>query len=364
MADTDGGRNYDSEISSLRSQINRLESEVNGLNNNVRQLEQDMRDLAMSVVNAIDKQTSVISERLGDQTKAILGGVVANTAMLELTKRQLSTDFEQTRTKLDLQTEADLQIEVGKKIGESVAVLGKITAFKSEIESRFDKSIEGIFLNRQLYNEHFQKIYDEYDNKLRTIGSHIFRIWEEDIALAEEAGSAPPQQMYALPLEVDLYRVKVRQESLEDSLDLLRLSRLDEILQSTQVLEGALKQRFGIGLPSETSDGELEVLGYGCVSGAGASVFVDLEAQSIQSAEQPLKLLAPRAEFSAYSSPDAGKKVRTAFERANAVEAKPEEIVRLLAAADRLREKKLISDEGYQLIEDFLGQGQLQIAGG
>ena len=164
--------------SAVNSVRNELIGEINSvrreLEREIDRLEREMKEVGQMIASEIRNQTSFLGGKIENQTVAVVGGVAANTIMLERTKSQLEADFEKTRTKLDLQTEATLQIEVGKKMADAMASNGKLMAFAKDIKNRFERSLEAFYLNRQLYNVNFKKIFEEYTNKLKTIGEHIF----------------------------------------------------------------------------------------------------------------------------------------------------------------------------------------------
>jgi len=136
------------EIGPLQRQVDQLERNVVQLDreldqlrryveSEIERLEREMREIGEMIVHAIDRQT-----------QAVVGGVAATTLMIERTKSQIETDFQETRTKLELQTESTLQIEVGKKVSEATSLRSKLHAFAQDIRVRFDKSIENAAINR------------------------------------------------------------------------------------------------------------------------------------------------------------------------------------------------------------------------
>lgn len=349
-------------ISSLRSElmqhINSVQSE---LHSEIRRLEAEMREIGQMIASAIQKQTNELKHQIEIQTGAVVGGVAATTFMLERTKTQIEEDFSKTRNRLELQTEANLQIEVGKKMADSVSTHGKLMAFAKDIEHRFEKSIEGFYLNRQLYNENFKKIFDEYSNKLRTIGQHIFFIRDNDIAPAIEAAQAPLDQIHGLPMEVDLYRLKVRAENLDDVLKILKDSRFDKILKSVESLEGTLDSQYGIsnGTAATTAD-EFSSVVLTTYSPIGTDILVGRNVRPV-SGDKSVNFDAAGTEFAAYESKKARAYLLAAAEKLEKRNPTPNEMGRLMTAAARLSQRKLISEDAVALLEDFFGSGNLKL---
>jgi hypothetical protein len=236
--------------SELRSAINGLRSEMHGEMNSLRrEMEGEIRDLRRwteSEIRRLEDEMKEVGEMIvsaiNKQTIAVVGGVAATTVMLERTKKQLEDDFQLTRGRIEVQTESNLQIEVGKKVADATGLKGKLEAFFSDIRSRFDRSLMGVAINRELYNHNFQKITDDYDSKLRTIGEHIFRIKLEDIAPAVKAARVPYEDAHSLPIEMDLKRLSARSANLDETLKLLKTSRLDEVIHSLDSLDDTLKR--------------------------------------------------------------------------------------------------------------------------
>jgi len=361
MADTVGvSQSYvDSEIAALRSDVNsdllQLERKVEHVARRIEELEETVREMVRAVVDAIEHQTRNLSAEINTQTAAVVGGVIANTAMIERTKDHIGSQ-------LALQTEADLQVIVGRQLGEAKALGGKIQAFKADIDSRYKESMNSVGLNWHLYNEHFGKIFAEFQSKLLTIGNHIYRIKEEDISLAEEAASVPIQVTHGLPLDVDRDRIEGRKASLDDSLALLKASRLDEVVQATRMLDGVLQHRFGIGLPADTEVESLEVNGYACVSETGTSLFVDCTAQEMKVEDgKATSLISPTPDdLGSFSNPQTVKGVTAAINAARSLAPEATDFQRILAAADRLLARQSITREGHGLLQDFLGRGLLE----
>lgn len=357
-----------SAVSSLRSQlmgeINGVRNEINSVRNElykeIQRLENEMREVGQMIANAIQNQTAQLSGQIENQTIAVVGGVAATTVMLERTKLQIEDDFTKTRTKLDLQTESTLQIEVAKKMADSSATHGKLMAFARDIKNQFERSIESFYLNRQLYNVNFKKIFDEYTNKLRTIGEHIFFIRDNDISPAIKAAEAPLQEIHGLPMEVDLFRLKVRAENLDEVLQILKDSRFDKVLNSLDSLEGVLEAQFGLGAGNPSSTETLSTVVLATTSPIATDLLVGREALPV-SGGQSVNLNDANVELSVFESKKAQDYLFDAVANKEKRDPTPEEMGALLKAASNLARKKLISEEGVALFEDFIGSGNLKI---
>ncbi|TSA44425.1 hypothetical protein D4R49_00180 [bacterium] len=338
----------DSQIAALRSE---LHSDINLLRNEVareiQRLEDEMREIGAMIVGAIDKQTA-----------AVVGGVAATTIMIERTKLQIQEDFSKTRNDLALQTESTLQIEVGKKLSDATALKGKLEAFVSDIKFRFDKSIAQVALNRELYNVNFQKITDEYDNKIRTIGEHIFQVKQEDIAPALKAADVPYEVAHGLPIETDLLRLSARAENLDETLNLLKTSRLDEVLSSLDKLDNDLDS-FAVGSTIPGDSVSICVEGLATTSPVSTRILVGMTATPVQS-DAAVELSLVDNSLAPFDSKVSRDKIERMIGQRTFRDTSGPEIVSLSNAAKSLQARGLISNDARLLLEDFLGSGNLQ----
>jgi len=204
--------------------------------NDVRQdLEKQIDELMRDIRTVGDQIKSAIEF----QTATIIAGVTATTAAVVSTKSEISDTRTQLSEKLTLQLRSELQLELGRKLNVARSASAKFKKFFQDIRSRFEKSIELVFMNRMDYDYLFNQIFDEYQNKIRTIGEHIFQIRDE-IRLVESSSSQSPETIYSLPMEVDLYRLDIRSEELDQTVSMLEASRLQEIKSSLNELKSAI----------------------------------------------------------------------------------------------------------------------------
>lgn len=238
----------------------------------------------MSEISAMARQ---VERAIETQTAAIIAGVAATTAAVVSTKSEISDTRNQLSEKLTLQLRSELQLELGRKLNVARSASAKFKQFYQDIRSRFEKSVEGVFINRTEYDERFNQIFEEYENKVRTIGEHIFQIRDE-IRLVESSCSQSLETIYSLPMEVDLYRLDIRSQELDETVSLLEASRLLEIKSSLDNLKTAASQlsypralpkneRAGfeaIYIGSSTGDQDL-MLAAKAVRNPGQSVSVD-----------------------------------------------------------------------------------------
>jgi len=213
-----------------------VDQKINSLRN---ELKQHVNSRIAELMSEISSMARQLERAIEIQTAAIIAGVGATTAAVVSTKSEISDTRTQLSEKLTLQLRSELQLELGRKLNVARSASAKFKQFFQDIRSRFEKSVEGVFINRMEYDERFNQIFDEYENKIRTIGEHIFQIRDE-IRLVESSSSQSLETIYSLPMEVDLYRLEMRSEELDQTVNMLEASRLQEIKSSLNELKSAI----------------------------------------------------------------------------------------------------------------------------
>lgn len=320
----------------------------------IERVEREMLEASKLIVQAIHHQTDAVNH----QTIAVVGGVAETTALVQVTKNQIEQDFELTRGKIEIQTESALQVEVGKKIADASALRSKVDAFIADVKERFDKAILGVALNRELYDLNFRKITDEYENKVRTIGAHIFQVKQEDIAPAMKAARVPYEQAHSLPIEMDLLRLSARAQSLDETLAILKSSRLDQVVQSGQALDATLDS-YNTRTDMPGADIRLCVQGVATVSPSGVKV---LSGHIASRAGPGCELALTQADESLreYVSTTGQAVAAAAISRNASRDPTGQEVMALSTAVAALHSRGLISHDAKALFEDFLGSGNLK----
>ena len=206
----------------------------NAANEALREAQRYTDQKVNEIMRDIDQMSRELQRSIETQTAAIIASVGTTTAAVISTKDEV----EEAKGQITLQLRSELQLELGRKLNVARSASSKFKQFFEDIKSRFDKSLQGVFINRNEYDVRFIQIFEEYEKKIRTIGEHIFQIRDE-IKLVENASSESLETIHSLPLEVDLYRLKLRSEELDQTIQLLEASRLQEIKSSLSKLQQA-----------------------------------------------------------------------------------------------------------------------------
>lgn len=346
-------REVDQKVARLDTKVDRLDTKVERLDSWVRseidRLEREMREIGDKIVGAINQQTA-----------AIVGGVAANTVMIETLKGKVEDEFGRTIDKLDSQIESALQVEVVKKMADASSIRSKLSAFVSDIQTRFDKSIFNAAANRELYNLNFRKITDEYENKIYTIGQHIFEVRDQDIAPVLRSATVPYELTHGLSIEMDIARLSVRSQNLDETVALLRQSRVNEVLSSLDDLENELAE-FSLPCEPPATDIELCVEAIVTHSPAASSLHAGMKAQQVSDGRGVH--VVHEVDLGVYSSAEGRRRVVAELEKADLRAANEDEVAAIAAAAADLAERKLISAEARDQVADFLRTGKLKVLG-
>ena len=346
-----GGMDYryvDNAVSNANAEMRaEIDSVRRELQIEIQRLEAEMLQVGNMIVDAISRQTA-----------AVVGGVAATTAMIERTKSQIEEDFAKTRSEIELQIESGLQIEIGKKLADAASLKSKVDAFVSDVKTCFDKAITSVAINRELYNVNFKKITDEYQDKLRHIGEHIVRIKLEDISPAIKAAQVPYEEAHCLPIEMDLKRLSVRSENLDETLEILKSSRLDEVVSSLTTLETALDY-FALGAATPGENVAVGVEAMLTSSDTHTAIISGMVANNA-STDKPINLSITSNDLAVFCSEQARVAGKRNIDSKSFRDLSPAEVISLDKAAKSLLARSLISADALELFQDYLGSGNLK----
>ena len=231
------------EIHALQGQIRRLEEEMEKTSQMVATMDKNLSSRLdnISTLNAKANETLVQSlEALRDVIATSTAGFASN--------REVS---ERVNASVQDSTHAQVRMEYLRRHAEARAPIRTMQAFSKEIDERFEMALESVQLNRQTYNEHFKNIRDEYQQKLRTIGQHIFQVIEENfLPVVEQRVEVPRLKYQQLALEVDEERIKSRSDQLDAELDTFFQEKLKPLLdlekKTSAYLERDVKVPFAV----------------------------------------------------------------------------------------------------------------------
>ncbi len=254
----------DSKINSLSHDLN---SKMHSLEQNLRLLEDEMSRTA----EAIEKMSLIVKRNLEEvlhkqeeanysldnslkTSQAILAVNTAGFTDNAIATRQVNSSVNEVDQTVNKNTQAIIEIELLQKSSEAQHPMQFVRNYALEIDERFAKAIERIWLNRNLYDEHFNVLYAEYDKKMRTIGEHIFRIIEEDYSADMVEKLQIPMTAYLqLPEAVDNKRLEERSSQLDYSFEEFYAKDLKPILELHSKFETEMASKYSF----EFSDEEL-----------------------------------------------------------------------------------------------------------
>ena len=236
------------QIRRLESELNRLRQEMSQIANAIAEMSREMRSDLKAIHKLSEKQLAVDKEQLDAQrTTAQTSTQILTANVAGFATSVFATNA--TTAATDRSTSALVEVEYLRLYNEARAPLRFIEEFASEITERFAKAIEGVHVNRELYDEHFRRIFDESENKVRTIGEHIFRIIEEDFDPTVQQRLEVPRSTYQnLALEVDAKRISERSRQLDADLRTLFVETLAPLLEMHHRFETELAANYAVDI--------------------------------------------------------------------------------------------------------------------
>jgi Txe/YoeB family toxin of Txe-Axe toxin-antitoxin module len=253
---------------------------------------------------------------------------------------------------------AIVQMEVIRILNEAEDPVDRTRRFATEIDERFAKAVENVYIIHGQYDKLSEDIRGEYQRKIRAIGEHIYSVYEDDFcACAEVPMMRPPDESLDVALLVEDAVLRARSEALDKNLEALGQDTLEPLLEAHQALEHDLAWRFAFECPSmpeqvaipvavavvHGTDGR-EVLGCACACASRApnagGPGIHYELVCGDAADATLRVLGEQSKALAKSLKS--RKLR------------PEEIATLEQSLARLAEAGLVDPELLPGYHDYL----------
>jgi hypothetical protein len=269
-------------VGPLKSDLHAVERRLHVLDNRLNQMETEMANIEGAVrsmheglrgeLQSIRKGNSELLEVQQQTKKMTLEQFVAANTALTAANVQISqtndnlgvinqTSLDGFRTLdvgIDRMAQALVQTEVIRLLHEAKEPNERVHTFAEEIEERFAKTLENVFLVRSQYDQLLGVAMNEYEAKLKVIGEHIYGMYEDDFRqFAEVPLCDPTGRRVELPISLDELRLEQRHAALESRFDKLGDELMEPILEAHRTLEHSLATRFSV--PIETSEEEVAV---------------------------------------------------------------------------------------------------------
>ncbi|MBI4700137.1 MAG: hypothetical protein HY744_03045 [Deltaproteobacteria bacterium] len=194
--------------------------------------------------------TSAQLTSLRGESASGFASVTGGLAVVDAQVKQVDESVEETTSAVEQMTSAVVQMEVIRLLNEAKGPIERAKGFVQEIDQRFAKAIENVAFVQAQYDELLAKVTAEYDRKLRTIGEHIFRIYEQDFRERAEIPMTTPAEAHLdLALAVDERWLKARSDGLETNLAELGEAVLEPLLRAHAEFEDALAGQLACQAP-------------------------------------------------------------------------------------------------------------------
>jgi hypothetical protein len=329
-----GGCNCAGAVAQLQARVSQVESEIRRIQHEMAQIAQAIQRMSSELSNGLGRVEEAVLVS-NAELAAIAGTTAATATTLVAFKSSVDTGIDEAQRLQARQTDAIVQLDSVRTITEARALSKKVFAFSDEVDQRFAKAVEGVVLNRVLYDKHFGAIQDEYQSKLRTIGSHIYEMWEKDIRPTEQAAQIPASAHQQLALEVDLERLAARSSLLDSDLDMIRDRHLQPLIALDAQFEQQVQRDFAIdGSPPAGLD--IVVPAVVVLTDEGIGVHID----AALTPEGELATRGRMPEHCSYVASDAGMaRIRRSCRVRPMTDV---ELSELVAAIDRLVERGVV----------------------
>ncbi|MEN9796345.1 MAG: hypothetical protein RL653_41 [Pseudomonadota bacterium] len=358
----------ESTVAPVERQVARLESEVSELGSRVRELEAEMgrvaselQDMHRSLTNGLREVASEMGNLQGvarqqlaaqqeavERTNLVLGATTAGFAASTLATTGVAN-------KVDRGTAAAAELEYLRQYNDARAPVMQVKEFSGEIAERFAAAVDGVAMNRALYDDHFTRVTAELEQKMRTVGEHIFRVVEQDFEPAVATRVEVPRMKYhEVALVTDVERARTRGRELESDLGKTFAEVVQPLLSMQAELEQVLADRYA--LDGAEAGGTVAVPFDVVISGGGTRVACDADvvAHAGRLALRESQELAPVREAITARAGDflGGVPLRTLH---------PEELEQVVQALHRLAAQGRISQELLPGYEEALRERSLQV---
>jgi hypothetical protein len=248
-------------VAPVERQVDRLESQVANLVKRVSHLEEELSAIGNAisrmhsdVVSSLKSGFSSVSQEIDQQRQEVVGqtkrvetaveiGLAATTAATAIVGKCVDT----VGDKVDKGTMTSGELEYLRVFNDARAPLKQIEAFQLEIGERFKKSLESVGEERLRNDALFAKVTENLDRKMRTIGEHIFKIYEQDFAHAvAEPLALTRLECHEPALAIDDERIEARARALNLGLERAFQEVIEPLLEMQRRLEESLKSDVAI----------------------------------------------------------------------------------------------------------------------
>jgi uncharacterized protein (UPF0335 family) len=238
----------DARLDQFDSRLDRLEQEMANVEGAVRQMHEGLKGELRDIQSGnkellhVQKRTQDITREQFVMANAQIGTTNNNLTVLNATS---VSGFMTVSSGIDRMAQAVVQTEVIRLLHEAKEPTDRVTSFAEEIEQRFAKTVENVWFVRSQYDQLLATVMTEYERKLRVIGEHIYRVYDEDFReWAEVPLSEPAARSVELPIGIDERRIAHRTEALDGRFASLGDEVIEPLLSAHRELEHTLASRF------------------------------------------------------------------------------------------------------------------------
>lgn len=251
------------------SVVRPVQQGVNQLERRIEQIEEEMAKLASAITamtdklsrkldeikTSTDKVESTTNKGFGETTDklaamhvtdiagyaAVRDGVDSVESAVEVVGRRVGT-LDTTMQRL---TNATIQLDLERALAEVQGPLALFKAFETEINERHQMAQQSANSIYQQYMQLHSKVNESYAGKLRTIGEHIYAIYEGDfLPYAQRPLSEDPGELTDLVREIEGKVIASRSSALDREFSQFVSGALEPMLGALSALRHDIGERF------------------------------------------------------------------------------------------------------------------------
>lgn len=233
-------------IRSVENQVEKLRAEMSKIAGAIESMTSQLGGKLDKLNSNTKNQVDISRGNASTNGKILMANAAGFTANV-VANNEIRKSTDEVNGSVGRNTSALVEMEYLRLYNEARSPMRFVAQFSNEIESRFEKAVENVYLNRELYDEHFGRIFDESENKVRTIGEHIFKVLEEDfIPTVEQRLKIPRSAYQQLAMAVDAKRVQERSRQLDADLATLYEDTLTPLLDMHHEFEMELAAKYAV----------------------------------------------------------------------------------------------------------------------
>ena len=238
-------------VSQLSGRLRELEAEMAAIGNAIQAMHRDLVNNLQSDFESVGRKADEQREEVVKQTRrvenAVESGLDATRTVVAVGLAASTAATAVVSLKVDKGTLTAGELEYMRVFHEAREPLKQVAAFSHEIGERFKMSLESVGEERLRNDALFARVTEGLDRKMRLIGEHIFKVYEQDFARAVAAPLAHARLEHHEPaLAIDDERMEARAHALNIGLEAAFQEVVEPLMGMQRKLEATLRDQASV----------------------------------------------------------------------------------------------------------------------